>query len=188
MILSWILPIPRLRLLGLRHRRYNALSAWHCFVPAARNAVTLTSSACAEPEYCEVEVDTGLGVAHGVTAAAVRRTLEHATTSGARVGAVLIVSPTYFGACSDVRAVAAVCGEYGVPLIVDEAHGAHLGLHPSLPPSALQQGADVVVQSTHKVLGAMTQCAMLHLQGGRVDPDRVSRALQVRDTVPSSSP
>lgn len=81
--------------------------------------------------------------------------------------------------------LAAVCHSRGVPLLVDEAHGAHLGLHPGLPPSALQCGADVAVQSTHKQLSAMTQAAMLHLRGSRVQPQRVRRALQL---LQSSSP
>lgn len=72
-----------------------------------------------------------------------------------------------------------VCHLQGVPLIVDEAHGAHLGLHPALPASAMQQGADLAIQSTHKVLTGMTQAAMLHVQGNRIDPVRVSRSLQM---------
>ena len=78
-----------------------------------------------------------------------------------------------------------MCHAHGVPLVVDEAHGAHLGLHPRLHPSALQSGADVAVQSTHKQLSAMTQAAMLHVRGPRVAAQRVSRALQV---LQSSSP
>ena len=81
-------------------------------------------------------------------------------------------------------------GAAGVPLLVDEAHGAHLGLHPALPPSALQAGADLSVQSTHKQLSALTQGAMLHLAGaaveaGRVARQRIDRTLQA---VQSSSP
>lgn len=78
-----------------------------------------------------------------------------------------------------------MCHGRGVPLLVDEAHGAHLGLHPQLPPSALQGGADVAVQSTHKQLSAATQAAMLHVRGERVSRQRVSRVLQV---LQSSSP
>lgn len=70
-------------------------------------------------------------------------------------------------------------------MIVDEAHGAHLGLHPGLPRSALQCGADVVVQSTHKQLSALTQGAMLHAQGDLVSRRRLARALQA---LQSSSP
>lgn len=78
-----------------------------------------------------------------------------------------------------------MCHAHGVPLLVDEAHGAHLGLHPHLPPSALHSGADVAVQSTHKQLSAATQAAMLHVRGERVSRQRISRALQV---LQSSSP
>jgi arginine/lysine/ornithine decarboxylase len=79
-----------------------------------------------------------------------------------------------------------VCHGRGLPLIVDEAHGAHLGLHPGLPPSALRGGADLVAQSTHKTGASLTQSAMLHAgAGGRVPPDRVARALQL---LQSSSP
>ncbi|KAK3279162.1 hypothetical protein CYMTET_12938 [Cymbomonas tetramitiformis] len=88
-------------------------------------------------------------------------------------------------ACSDVQKIAAFCHAEDITVLVDEAHGAHLGLHPELPASALQQGADVVIQSTHKVLSSMTQSAMLHLQGPRVSPERIARSLQV---LQSSSP
>ncbi len=73
-----------------------------------------------------------------------------------------------------------MCHQHSVPLIVDEAHGAHLGLAPGLPASALQQGADVAVQSTHKQLSALTQAAMLHVQGGLLPHTKLARALQVR--------
>ena len=66
-----------------------------------------------------------------------------------------------------------------MPLLVDEAHGSHFGTHPGLPESAVRLGADCVMHSTHKVLSAMTQGAMLHIRGPRVDPVRVTRALQV---------
>ena len=88
---------------------------------------------------------------------------EHAP--GGEVAAVLLVSPTYNGALTDVKAAADYCRRYNVPLIVDEAHGAHLpflGL-----PGALQAGADLVVQSSHKTLTALSQAAMLHAGGGR---------------------
>ena len=75
--------------------------------------------------------------------------------------------------------LADICHEYGVPLLVDEAHGSHFGTHSALPPSALSQGADCSMHSTHKVLSAMTQAAMLHVRGPLMDPLRVSRSLQV---------
>lgn len=99
--------------------------------------------------------------------------------------AVLLVSPTYQGFCGDVATLAQIAHHHGIPLIVDEAHGPHFGFHPALPASALSLGADIAIQSTHKVLSALTQASMLHLKGNRVDPNRLSRALQL---IQSTSP
>jgi arginine decarboxylase len=99
--------------------------------------------------------------------------------------AILIVSPTYYGVCCDVAEIAQLAHQYNIPLIVDEAHGAHFKFHPDLPMSALAAGADMVIQSTHKTLSALTQASMLHCQGNRVQPDRLSRSLQL---VQSTSP
>lgn len=102
-----------------------------------------------------------------------------------QIKAAVLVSPTYEGVCADVAAIAAIAHRQGIPLIVDAAHGAHLGFHPDLPASPLSEGADLVVQSTHKLLGALTQAAMLHLKGDRIDPERLSQSLAL---VQSSSP
>ncbi|MGB3787683.1 MAG: aminotransferase class I/II-fold pyridoxal phosphate-dependent enzyme, partial [Phormidesmis sp.] len=108
--------------------------------------------------------------------------------------AVLIVSPTYQGICSDVSAIAQLTHTYNIPLIIDEAHGPHFAFHPDLPDSALSAGADIAVQSAHKVLSAFTQAAMLHVQGvggaspseNRIDRTRLSQALQLtQSTSPS---
>lgn len=106
-------------------------------------------------------------------------------TQGQKLGAVFVTSPTYHGICSKLSEISQLCHSYGVPVIVDEAHGAHLGFHPQLPNSAIQQGADLVVQSTHKVLCSLTQSSMLHMSGHLVDRDRISRCLQM---LQSSSP
>lgn len=98
---------------------------------------------------------------------------------------VLLANPTYYGMASDLREIAAIVHAHGKPLLVDEAHGAHFGFHPEVPPSSLAQGADVVVQSTHKMMGALTMGAMLHVRGGRVDADLLRQRLAV---VQSSSP
>lgn len=99
--------------------------------------------------------------------------------------AVMLVSPNYFGVCGEIEKLVAIAHAFNVPLLVDAAHGAHLGFHPDLPISALQAGADLVVQSTHKVAGSLTQSSILHLQGDRIDPEQVDRALQI---LRSSSP
>lgn len=75
--------------------------------------------------------------------------------------------------------LADICHEHSVPLIVDEAHGAHLSLLPDFPPSAMQQGADIAIQSTHKTLSALGQASMLHCQGSLVSHPRLSQSLRV---------
>ncbi|MEG3841994.1 aminotransferase class I/II-fold pyridoxal phosphate-dependent enzyme [Microcoleus sp. herbarium14] len=100
--------------------------------------------------------------------------------------AVMVVYPTYHGVCGDLRAIAKITHQYNIPLLVDEAHGAHFNFHPNLPESALSAGADLTVQSIHKTLGAMTQASMLHVKGSRVDIPKINRALQlVQSTSPS---
>ena len=96
--------------------------------------------------------------------------------------AVLLTRPSYAGDVFDLAPYAEHVHAAGASLLVDEAHGAHLGLHPALPPSALAMGADAVVQSTHKMLGALTPGAMLHLKGPRLSPSRMQRALGLLQT------
>jgi arginine decarboxylase len=106
------------------------------------------------------------GIAHGVTAESVDTTLATLEAAGARPAAVAIVSPSYFGTVADVAAIADVSHGYGVPLVVDASWGAHFGFHDTLPPSPTVQGADIVITSTHKLGGSLTQSAMLHLCDG----------------------
>jgi lysine decarboxylase len=136
------------------------------------------------PSFVAPEYDDELGMAHGVTPEALASALDAA--EGAR--AAFIVSPTYYGMAADVEGCAAVCHERDVPLVVDQAWGPHFGFHPDLPPSALAQGADAVLTSTHKIVGSLTQSAMLHVAGtGRIDIRRVSRAMRlVRSTSQSA--
>lgn len=98
------------------------------------------------------------------------------------IKAVVIVSPTYEGFCSDISQIAQVVHSFGKVLIVDEAHGAHLGFHPSWPKSAISQGADLIVQSLHKTLPSMTQTAIMHVCGDRVDRERLKRFLGMYQT------
>jgi arginine decarboxylase len=103
-----------------------------------------------------------------------------------QVAVVLLTSPTYHGFVANVRSIAARCRRYGAWLVVDEAHGAHLGFSPELPQSARQMGADLVVQSTHKTLMALTQAAMLHVPcGSRLAVEDVAEAVRM---VSSTSP
>jgi lysine decarboxylase len=131
------------------------------------------------PEY-----DDELGMAHGVTPESLRDALAAAPDAVV----AFIVSPTYYGMAADVEGCAEVAHAAGIPLVVDQAWGPHFGFHPGLPPSALAQGADAMLTSTHKIVGSLTQSAMLHVgEGGRVDQAAVARTVRLtRSTSPSS--
>ena len=98
------------------------------------------------------------------------------------VCAVVITSPTYDGVVSDVRRIAGAAHRFHVPLIVDEAHGAHFGMHRAFPASAVSQGADLVINSLHKTLPALTQTALLHVSGSLADRRMLRRMLSVYQT------
>ncbi len=100
--------------------------------------------------------------------------------------AVLVVSPTYYGVVSDIRSIAEEVHRRGIPLLVDEAHGAHLYFHPRLPEGALTAGADCVIHGTHKMIGAFTQAAMLHTLGDRINPQRLEAALRILQSTSTS--
>ncbi|MEH2091728.1 aminotransferase class I/II-fold pyridoxal phosphate-dependent enzyme [Nostoc sp.] len=134
------------------------------------------------PIFLNPEYDPVLDIAHSITPNAVQSALQQHPDAKA----VLVVYPTYYGVCGDLSAIANITHQYNIPLLVDEAHGAHFTFHPELPTPALAAGADLTVQSIHKVLGAMTQASMLHVQGDKIDCDRISKALQlVQSTSPS---
>ncbi|XP_022134581.1 uncharacterized protein LOC111006813 [Momordica charantia] len=140
----------------------------------------------AKPVYIMPEYDSNWDIAGGVTPSQVSRAIQISEMEGKKVSAVFVTSPTYHGICSNLSEISKICHSNGIPLIVDEAHGAHFGFHPQLPHSALQQGADLVVQSTHKVLCSLTQSSMLHMSGNTVDRERVCRSLQsLQSTSPS---
>lgn len=112
------------------------------------------------PGFVYPNVDEVNGIAHGVTPDSLR----HAIASHPeKVTAVYLVTPSYFGAVADVRALADVAHEAGAALIIDAAWGAHFGFHPDLPESPVTLGADIVIMSTHKLAGSFTQSALLHL-------------------------
>lgn len=129
-------------------------------------------------------VDAELGAAQAVTAESVAEGLDRLGAQGNLPTAVYLVSPSYFGFVSDIASIAETVHSAGIPLVVDEAWGAHLGFHARLPKNALAQGADLVVSSTHKLGGSLTQSAMLHLADGpwadRLEDrlDRVKNSLQ----------
>jgi arginine decarboxylase len=135
-------------------------------------------------DFVAPELDSELMIAHCLMPEA----LDQALTDTPGAVAAQVVSPTYFGAVADVRALADVAHSHGVPLIVDEAWGAHLAFHPDLPAHALSLGADLVLSSTHKIVGSMTQSAMLHLgQSELLDESVIDRSLTLLESTSPNS-
>ncbi|MEG4842574.1 aminotransferase class I/II-fold pyridoxal phosphate-dependent enzyme [Microcoleus sp. B9-D4] len=134
------------------------------------------------PIFVNPEYNSDWDLANSITPEATASALEQYPDAKA----VMIVYPTYHGVCGDLRAIAQITHQYNIPLLVDEAHGAHFNFHPNLPEPALSAGADLTVQSIHKTLGAMTQASMLHVKGDRIDIQKLNKALQlVQSTSPS---
>ncbi|MFF4172169.1 aminotransferase class I/II-fold pyridoxal phosphate-dependent enzyme [Streptomyces sp. NPDC001744] len=119
------------------------------------------------PVWVDPQWDPERHLAHPPSADAFRAALaEHPDARGA-----LVTTPTPYGTCSDLPAIAEACHEHGVPLIVDEAWGAHLPFHPDLPTWAMDAGADVCVTSVHKMGSGLEQGSVFHLQGGLIQPE-----------------
>ncbi|MBP2629714.1 MAG: speA [Firmicutes bacterium] len=133
------------------------------------------------PVFMQPEVDEQLGIAMAVTPEIVAKTIEDNLTAKA----VLVVNPTYYGVSADLKKIADIVHQHHMILVVDEAHGPHLKFHDALPVQAMDAGADLVAQSTHKILGSMTQSSMLHVRRGRIDINRVRTMLSL---VQSTSP
>lgn len=111
--------------------------------------------------------------------------IEEAFEKEKTIKAVVITSPTYEGFVSDIEKIAEIVHKNNAVLIVDEAHGAHMGFSDYFPKTALQCHADIVVQSMHKTLPALTQTALLHVQGKRADRQKLKQTLAM---VQTSSP
>lgn len=126
----------------------------------------------AVPIYIQPEIDTRLGIAMGLSVATVQKAIkEHPEAK-----ALVAVYPTYYGFCCDLQRIGELVHEANMLLLVDEAHGAHLRFGKELPKQAIELGADVAAQSTHKLLGSMTQTSMLHIGSNRVEAERIRQA------------
>ncbi|MBC5815983.1 MAG: aminotransferase class I/II-fold pyridoxal phosphate-dependent enzyme [Candidatus Eremiobacteraeota bacterium] len=129
----------------------------------------------ARPIYMEPEVDESLHMDHTIAPETVERTLkEHPDLK-----AVYIVSPTYYGVAADLEAIEKIVHAHEKIFMVDEAWGPHFHFHPALPVSATAAGADMCINSTHKMLSSFSQTAMLHQQGKRVRVDRLEAVLKL---------
>ena len=152
-------------------------------VVTQRNAHSSTIDALVmsglRPTFVSPELDPELHIAHCMTPDA----LELALRETPEAAGATVVSPTYFGAVADVAALVDVAHARGVPLVVDEAWGAHLPFHEELPAAALSQGADLVISSTHKVVGSLTQSAMIHLgHGDLIEEGVVGRCVTLMES------
>jgi arginine/lysine/ornithine decarboxylase len=135
----------------------------------------------ATPIYIMPEYSEQLGVFGCITP----QSVEDAFNIHPDIAGVLIVSPNYYGLCSDLRGIAQVCHAHGAILMTDEAHGAHFYVSDVMPEGALAQNADMCAQSIHKTAGSLTQSSMLHVHSDRVDVGSVASALWI---VQSTSP
>jgi len=136
-----------------------------------------------QPVWVHPHFDPERNLAHPPEPEDVRRALAaHPDAKG-----MLLITPTDWGTCADIAGVAGVCHERDLPLIVDEAWGAHLPFHPGLPSWGMDAGADLVVTSVHKMGGAIEQSSVFHLQHDRVNPDVLSAREDLLGTTSSSS-
>ncbi|WP_024832836.1 aminotransferase class I/II-fold pyridoxal phosphate-dependent enzyme [Ruminiclostridium josui] len=132
----------------------------------------------AEPIFIYPQYNCKFGINEGISA----ESIEKALCMYPDAAAVLITRPNYYGICSDIESIVKVVHSHGKPLIVDEAHGAHLAFSPLLPPSANQYKADIVIQSAHKTLPAVTQGAYMHINGSLIDIEKIRFNLAMLQT------
>lgn len=136
----------------------------------------------ARPVFISPVRDERLGIDHGITTSAVRRALERHPDAKA----VLVINPTYFGVCADLREIVELVHRYDIPVLVDEAHGSLIHFHEELPLSAMQAGADMAATSVHKLGGSMTQSSILNVKGDRVNPHRIQTIISMLTTTSTS--
>ena len=115
------------------------------------------------------------------------QTIEKQLSENDNVGLVWITNPTYEGVVSDIKSISKVCKKYGVPLVVDEAHGCLWNFNKYLPETALKLGADAVIHSLHKTGGSMSQSSMMHIaKDSLINADAVEKALKMLHTTSPS--
>ncbi|CAM3653937.1 aminotransferase class I/II-fold pyridoxal phosphate-dependent enzyme [Marinicrinis lubricantis] len=136
----------------------------------------------AKPVFISPQMDESLGIAHGITTRSVRKALKlHPDAK-----AVLVINPTYFGVCTHLKEIVDLVHSYGIPVLVDEAHGVHIHFHEKLPLSAMQAGADMAATSVHKLGGSLTQSSVLNVKEGLVNPKRVQSIISMLTTTSTS--
>ncbi|WP_020615415.1 aminotransferase class I/II-fold pyridoxal phosphate-dependent enzyme [Paenibacillus daejeonensis] len=136
----------------------------------------------ARPVFISPARDANLGIDHGITTRSVRRALERHPDAKA----VVVINPTYFGVCANLKEIVDVVHSYDIPVLVDEAHGVLIHFHEDLPMSAMQAGADMAATSVHKLGGSMTQSSILNVRKGRINPQRVQTIISMLTTTSTS--
>lgn len=136
----------------------------------------------AVPVFIHPEVDKNLGISHGITTDSVKKALEQNPDAKG----LLVINPTYFGICADLKQIVDLAHSYNIPVLVDEAHGVHIHFHEDLPLSAMQAGADMSATSVHKLGGSMTQSSVLNVKEGLVSAHRVQAILSMLTTTSTS--
>lgn len=136
----------------------------------------------AKPKFLKPTRDSKYGIDHGVTVRSVKRALQKHPDAKA----VLIINPTYFGVCTDLKEIVDFVHSYHIPVLVDEAHGALIHFHDKLPISGMQAGADMAATSVHKLGGSMTQSSILNVRGKLVNPKRVQTIFSMLTTTSTS--
>jgi arginine decarboxylase len=136
----------------------------------------------AKPVFVSPVRDHNLGIDHGITTRSVRRALQMHPDAKA----VLVINPTYFGVCANLREIVELVHSYDIPVLVDEAHGALIHFHERLPISAMQAGADMAATSVHKLGGSLTQSSVLNVKGNRVNRRRIQSVFSMLTTTSTS--
>lgn len=147
-----------------------------------RSVITGLVISGARPVFFHPEFDPDLKLTLNITFDLAREAID----AHPDAKALLITSPNYYGLCLDLERIIGYAHEKGLKVLVDEAHGPHLKFNPKLPKCAMDAGADLCVQSTHKIVGGMTQASMLHARTGRVDIDTLTNVLKLLQTTSPS--
>lgn len=169
---------------GVTHKNDVVIMARNCHI-SVYNAVILNEL---NPVYIYPEYDEEYGYYKGITLKEIKVIVDKYSSDHDRndIKAVILTSPTYEGNVSDIKSIAEYLYQYNIPLIVDEAHGAHFNFSESFPQSAVKSGADVVINSVHKTLPSLTQTAIMHINYGIVDVERIRRYWNIyQSTSPS---
>lgn len=136
----------------------------------------------AKPVFISPVRDRNLGIDHGITKSSVRKALNRHPDAKA----VLVINPTYYGICANLKEIVELVHSYDIPVLVDEAHGVLIHFHERLPMSAMQAGADMAATSVHKLGGSLTQSSVLNVQGNRINTKRIQTIMSMLTTTSTS--